>query len=163
MGYALAVSPIEQAAVLSGGFRSAPWNVESIAISFVLCLLAGCLFSSIVRKTVADVFAVFAIGSGTGILTWAICSTVRNEEVRSLAALPTMVTTPSDAIGLGSGLMAAGIVALLLTYALPRRSRAKAPPVAAAIGLCRDPRQTVRRRSAKPPAAATIGLHRRHG
>lgn len=165
MVFAQIVLPLEQTVALAADSGSISLSQESLVLcSIALCLLGWCLISPTARGTIVGVFAVIAVGSGTGILTWGICSAVRNEEVRSLAILPALVATPSDAIGLGTGLLVAGIMTLALAHTMPRRSRAKEPPVAAAIGLCRDaPQTSLKRRSVSPPAAATIGLRRHHG
>ena len=116
------------------------WSSESLALVLsAACLLLLCLISSGVRTTFARIFAVLAIGSGTGILTWAICVAVWGEEVRGLATYPRLVTTPSEAIGLGAGLLVAGITTLVLPYRMPKGSRVKGePPASAGVGLHRD-------------------------
>jgi len=91
------------------------WHLLPVAI--VVGLLLWGLISPRVGRVYAKVFAVLAIGAGVGVLVWGICAAAMGEEIRSLAAFPTLITSPGEAIGLGAGLLVAGVTAM--TLALP--------------------------------------------
>jgi len=64
----------------------------------------------------ARIFAVVALGTGVGCLVWGITSAALGEAVRTPWGLDSLITTSSEAIGCGAGLMAAGVTALVLSY-----------------------------------------------
>ncbi len=67
-------------------------------------------------RLVAWIFAVFAVGLGVGILAWGISAAVKNETVRAPAFCgDAFLQSPSEVIGWGAGILAAGITTLILT------------------------------------------------
>lgn len=117
----------------------ASWSIDQILIvSVIVCLVLWCLISPAVRKSLANIFAVLAMGVGIGILSWAICSVALGEQIRSLGSLPILVSTLVDAIGLGAGLLAAGITALALSLGLRLGQRGEEIPHSAGVGIPRN-------------------------
>lgn len=92
---------------------------EEVMLLFGL-LAAGlciwCLARPHVGRIVARSLSVIAIGSGVGTLTWGICAAALGDSIRSLAMLPALIDAPSEAIGLGAGFLAGGVLALVLTF-----------------------------------------------
>ena len=86
---------------------------------FVLLVVALFLWGIIrpnVGRRFARIFAVLAIGTGIGVLTWGICAAALGEAVRSPFGLTSLIAEPSEAIGWGAGSFAAGITALVLSF-----------------------------------------------
>ncbi len=93
-------------------------SLEGIAFVILVgvALFAWCLVKPRVGRIVARVLAVVAVGTGVGALTWGICAATFGDPVRAMSALPGFLAAPGDAIGLGAGLLAAGIMALVLSF-----------------------------------------------
>jgi hypothetical protein len=108
--YVLSTSPETLVGV---GFR------EEVMLLFGL-LAAGlcvwCLARPHIGRIVARSLSVIAIGSGVGTLTWGICAAALGDSIRSLTMFPVLIDAPSEAIGLGAGFLAGGVLALVLTF-----------------------------------------------
>lgn len=114
----------------------ASWPMDRIfAVLIVSCFFLWCLVSPNVRRSVTNIFAVLAFGAGIGILTWLSCSVALGEQIRSLASLPTLVSTLIDAIGLAAAALAAGSVALLFSLGVRTRWFGEEIPHSAGVGI----------------------------
>lgn len=82
-----------------------------LAVSFVM----WCLIRANVARAFARIFAVLAIGAGIGVLTWGICAQAMGMPIRSPFGLVHLIADPVEAIGWGAGLLAAGIMAMILS------------------------------------------------
>ena len=82
----------------------------------VAALFLWCIIRPNVGRLLARIFAVFAIGGGIGVLTWGICSAALGAALRSPFGLTSLIAEPSEAIGWGTGALAAGITALVLSF-----------------------------------------------
>jgi hypothetical protein len=69
-----------------------------------------------VGRAIARIFAVLAVGSGVGILTWGITAAKSGQPVFIPCGLEQCVGGPSEIIGWGAGILAAGVTALLLSF-----------------------------------------------
>jgi hypothetical protein len=67
-------------------------------------------------RTLARIFAVFALGAGVGCLVWGITSAALGETVRTPWGLDAIISASSEAIGCGAGLIAAGVTSLVLSF-----------------------------------------------
>jgi hypothetical protein len=66
-------------------------------------------------RTLGKIFAVLALGTGAGCLVWGIMSAALGEPIRTPLMFDLPITTSSEAIGAGAGLMVAGITSLILS------------------------------------------------
>jgi hypothetical protein len=133
--------PIGQRLTAFGRDVLGSWPIDWILIALViLCFFVWCLISPSVRRSLANIFAVLAVGAGIGVLTWAACSIALGEEIRSLGSLPTLVSASIDAIGLGAGSLAAGIAALVLTLGVRLGRSGEEIPHSAGVGIPRNHR-----------------------
>ena len=82
-----------------------------LAASFVM----WCLIRANVARAFARIFAVLAIGTGIGVLTWGICAQGLGMPIRSPFGLVYLISDPVEAIGWGAGLLAGGITAMVLS------------------------------------------------
>lgn len=82
-----------------------------------------CIIRPSMGRIFARIAAVLAIGGGIGILTWGICAAALGEAIRSPLGLNSLIAEPSEAIGWGAGLLAAGITALVLSFIGGRKTR----------------------------------------
>ena len=98
-----------------------------VAVLVVLAFFACCVFKPVVGKIVARVFGVVFLGGGVGGLTWGICAAALGEEIRSPFGIVSLIASPSEAIGWGTGLLTAGIASLVLSF-LGRKSEALPQP-----------------------------------
>jgi hypothetical protein len=89
----------------------------------VAALLLWCIIRPNVGRLFARIFAVLAIGGGIGVLTWGICAAALGEAIRSPFGLTSLIAEPSEAIGWGAGILAAGITALVLSFIGGRKIR----------------------------------------
>jgi hypothetical protein len=89
----------------------------------VVALLLWCIIRPNVGRRFARIFAVLAIGTGIGVLTWGICAAALGEAIRSPLGLTSLIAEPSEAIGWGAGSLAAGVTALVLSFIGGRRSQ----------------------------------------
>jgi hypothetical protein len=87
-----------------------------LGILLVVALLLWCTIRPDVGRRFARMFAVLAIGTGIGVLTWGICAAALGEVIRSPFGLTSLIAEASEAIGWGAGSLAAGITALVLSY-----------------------------------------------
>ena len=85
-------------------------------VLLVVTLLVWCIIRPNVGRRFARIFAVLAIGTGIGILTWGICAAALGEVIRSPLGLTSLIAEPSEAIGWGAGSIAAGVTALVLSF-----------------------------------------------
>ena len=85
-------------------------------VLLVVTLFVWCTIRPNVGRRFARIFAVLAIGSGIGILTWGICAAALGEAIRSPLGLTSLIAEPSEAIGWGAGSLAAGVTALVLSF-----------------------------------------------
>ena len=90
--------------------------------SFVLGAFAGILgLASVafpnVGRLVTRCLAVTMLTVGVGLLTWAIDALIRGDALRPMGASQVVIQQPSEAIGLGAGLLAGAVLALLLSLA----------------------------------------------
>ena len=94
--------------------------VAWVPIVGVLLLAAVLLVWGLVNPNVgrvfARIFAVLAIGLGTGLLAWGIVAASLSGTIRSPLGLASLIGEPSEAIGWGAGSLAAGITALVLSF-----------------------------------------------
>ena len=100
------------------------WQAAAV---FVAGVLLGTLFTAAIHrprvaKFTARLFSVLAMGAGGGLLTWAIITFVNNADFRAPFGLR-IVTSPVEGIGWGAGLLAASILALVLSFVGGDRSR----------------------------------------
>jgi hypothetical protein len=92
-----------------------------LAVSFVM----WCLIRANVARAFAKILAVLAIGAGIGILTWGICAQATGTPIRSPFGLVHLIADAVEAIGWGAGLLAGGIVGMILSLVGGKRL----PPV----------------------------------
>ncbi len=91
------------------------WAAAILPTVAAVCLVLWALVNPRIGRVFAKIFAVVAVGGGIGILTWGICAAAFAEPIRSLAAFPTLVTTSSEVVGFGAGLLVSGLTALILS------------------------------------------------
>ncbi|MDD4269069.1 MAG: hypothetical protein GXY25_22970 [Pirellulaceae bacterium] len=91
------------------------WAAAILPTVAAVCLVLWALVNPRIGRVFAKIFAVLAVGGGIGVLAWGICAAVFGEPIRSLAAFPTLVTTSSEVIGFGAGLLICGVTALILS------------------------------------------------
>ncbi|MHC4400343.1 MAG: hypothetical protein ACYTG0_11770 [Planctomycetota bacterium] len=82
----------------------------------ILAVVVWCCAVPRVGRAFARMFSVLAIGAGVGVLVWGILAACLGEPVRSPFGLTSLISDPSEAIGWGAGFLAAGIVALVLSF-----------------------------------------------
>ncbi len=87
-----------------------------LCVLLAVALLLWCTIKPNVGRRFARIFAVLAIGTGIGVLTWGICAAALGEVIRSPLGLTSFIAEPSEAIGWGAGSLAAGITALVLSF-----------------------------------------------
>ena len=102
------------------------WVHVAIFAIFMLpavALLLWCLICPPIGRMVARCLSVVLIGGGVGSLVWGICAAALGDSVRSPLFFPDLVAAPSDAIGLGSGLLIAGVTTagFVIFATTPRR------------------------------------------
>ena len=66
-------------------------------------------------RMIGKLFAILAIGAGTGTLTWGITAASLGEPIHPAWEATGVLTAASEVIGCGAGLLAAGITALVLS------------------------------------------------
>ena len=87
-----------------------------LSVLLVVTLFVWCIIRPNVGRRFARIFAVLAIGTGIGILTWGICAAALGEAIRSPLGLTSLIAEPSEAIGWGAGSLATGVTALVLSF-----------------------------------------------
>lgn len=94
-------------------------TIALIAMGLIVVLAVGfvmwCLIRANVARAFARIFAVLAIGTGIGALTWGICAQALEMAIRSPFGLVYLISDPIEAIGWGAGLLAGGITAMVLS------------------------------------------------
>lgn len=90
------------------------------ASSFLGGLVAGILLAVSltfprVGRTLARVIAVALFVGGIGLIAWAVGGLSMGAELTAFAVGPLLIAHPSDAIGWGGGLLAGGILTLVLS------------------------------------------------
>ena len=90
--------------------------------SFVLGAFGGVLVTASlafahVGRLVTRCLAVIMLAFGVGLLTWAIDALIRGDTLRAIGTSQMVIQQPSEAIGLGAGLLAGAVLALLLSLA----------------------------------------------
>ena len=101
------------------GLMDTDMSCGSSALLFglvVVVLFVWCIIRPNVGRRFARIFAVLAIGTGIGVLTWGICAAALGETLRSPLGLTSLIAEPSEAIGWGAGSLAAGVTALVLSF-----------------------------------------------
>jgi hypothetical protein len=88
--------------------------VGALGLVVLGLLVWGCTKPA-VGRVFARVFSVIALGAGVGVLTWGIVAASLGQSVRSPLGWKCLIAEPSEAIGLGAGLLAAGVTALVLS------------------------------------------------
>ena len=73
-------------------------------------------------RAIARIFAVLALGGGVGILTWGIIAACCGEPIRIPPGMECCISGPSEIIGWGAGILAAGITALVLAFVGGKKS-----------------------------------------
>lgn len=73
-------------------------------------------------RAIARIFAVIAVGAGVGILTWGITGAARGDPIRVPPGMECCISGPSEIIGWGAGILAAGVTALVLSFVVGKKS-----------------------------------------
>ncbi len=94
--------------------RGGPQNAIFAGLLLVGLLVWG-LINPAVGRRLARIFAVIAMGLGTGFLLWGICGAMSGERLRPPFRRD-IITEVSEAIGWGTGFLTGGIVALVLSF-----------------------------------------------
>ncbi|HEY8505642.1 MAG TPA: hypothetical protein VIL46_13740 [Gemmataceae bacterium] len=107
------------------GTELTPW--VGAVVWLVVGLLLGSLFTvslclPAVGRSLARVVAVVFLSAGAGMGIWAAVSVVRGDPLRPLFGLD-IVTEVSEAFAWGGGLLFAGLLTLILSYAGDRGRR----------------------------------------
>ena len=102
--------------------------------SFVLGALVGVLVAVAfaiprVGRVLSCMSAVVLMIGGVGFLTWAIAAIFSNEELRPISWEQLYVASPAEAFGLGGGLLAGGILSLVLSTRGSRRRQSTSATV----------------------------------
>ncbi len=105
------------------------WATAILPTVAAAWLVLWALVNPRIGRVFAKIFAVVAVGGGIGILTWGICAAAFGEPIRSLAAFPTLVTTSSEVVGFGAGLLVSGVTALVLSLVGGKGRPAKDRPL----------------------------------
>ena len=66
-------------------------------------------------RTFGQMVAVLALGAGVGCLVWGITSAALGESMRTPLVPEGLITTASEAMGAGAGLIAVGVTTLVLS------------------------------------------------
>ncbi len=86
-------------------------------------------------RTLGRIVAVLALGGGAGCLVWGIMSAALGEPIEAsllLDLVPIPVTTSSEAIGAGAGLLVIGVTTLILSLV----GGGRRPPGQSGPGCC---------------------------
>ncbi len=94
--------------------RVGPQDVIIPGLLLVGLLVWG-LINPAVGRRLARIFAVIAMGLGTGSLLWGISGAMSGERLRAPFG-GALITEVSEAIGWGAGFLTGGIVALVLSF-----------------------------------------------
>lgn len=91
-------------------------ELNIITLGILLGILGtACLAFPGVARALGKIVSVVGIGIGVGLLTFGILSTI-DGDFKPFISGPIYVASASQAMGIGSGLLAGGIVALVLAY-----------------------------------------------
>jgi hypothetical protein len=93
-------------------------------------LTLGCYLHPALGRVCVRIFAVACLSIGLGFLVWAIVGQALGQRIHNFLGTD-FITQSSDAVALGSGLLAAGIAALVLSF-VGRKKPAAPPPEAGA-------------------------------
>ncbi len=72
-------------------------------------------------RILARIFAVLALGAGVGCLVWGIMSAALGEPIRTPLLLDVPISNSSEIMGIGAGLIVAGVTTLILSLVGGRR------------------------------------------
>lgn len=86
-------------------------------------LLTVCLAFPRVGRTLARVIAVLLFVGGIGLIAWAVGGLSMGAELTAFEVGPVLIAHPSDAFGWGAGLLAGGILTLVLSSLRPTAGR----------------------------------------
>jgi hypothetical protein len=89
-------------------------------------LTLGCFLNPGLGRLCVRLFAVVALSIGLGFLVWAIVGQALGQRIHNFLGTD-LITQSSDAIAFGSGALAAGIAALVLSF-VGRKKPAARPP-----------------------------------
>jgi hypothetical protein len=89
--------------------------------NFILGLLVGVLGTAAITtprvgRILARTVATLSVGAGIGGLIWATDAIVRGGELAPIGWDRLVISTPSEALGWSGGFLAAGVMALVLSF-----------------------------------------------